>query len=514
MFWETSAPPDGRFTWTTRPTCGILVIGDEILNGSTTDTNSHFLCSKLHNRGVAVKKITVIGDNVDEIAQEIKIFSGRYDVVLTTGGIGPTHDDRTFEGLGLAFDEALEINKDLFQVVEVFLKKTKLADVDSAVEKFCKIPLSAKLLWGKDGAPQTPDQMSCFPSVQLNNVVCFPGVPKFCRLAYDQVEDTLFPQDETSNFYNEILYLRRNEVYLQENLTKIADNFKSQPHITIGSYPIMDNSYFKTKLVVESSNSDDGQKAMEQLRSEFKEYIVNYDEEAWIDANNKLEKYSRTVSDGFGGRLQRAIEVIDNVLEEYTPEQIAISFNGGKDCTALLHLLRARMDKKHGAGAKIQAFHILCGDEFSEMADFIRDAGRKYNLDTSELNGPMKSGLEQLKQRKPKVIAVFMGSRFTDPNGRYMKTECEFTDAGWPHFLRVCPLLTWHYVDIWRLLRALCVPYCSLYDKGFTSLGDRTKTKPNKVLQVGEGKYLPAYELREDSLERFGRQEGDQTPPL
>uniref|UniRef100_A0A1I7SMX6 FAD synthase n=1 Tax=Bursaphelenchus xylophilus TaxID=6326 RepID=A0A1I7SMX6_BURXY len=95
---------------------------------------------------------------------------------------------------------------------------------------------------------------------------------------------------------------------------------------------------------------------------------------------------------------------------------MAISFNGGKDCTALLHLLRCRIDKKHGPAAKIQAFHILCGDEFSEMADFIRDAGRKYNLDTSELNGPMKSGLEQLKIRKPKVVAVFMGSRFTDPN--------------------------------------------------------------------------------------------------
>uniref|UniRef100_A0A1I7SNR3 FAD synthase n=1 Tax=Bursaphelenchus xylophilus TaxID=6326 RepID=A0A1I7SNR3_BURXY len=69
-----------------------------------------------------------------------------------------------------------------------------------------------------------------------------------------------------------------------------------------------------------------------------------------------------------------------------------------------------------------------------------------------------------------------------------MKTECEFTDAGWPHFLRACPLLSWHYVDIWRLLRALCVPYCSLYDKGFTSLGDRTKTKPNKVLMTDNGK--------------------------
>uniref|UniRef100_A0A1I7SRY3 MoCF_biosynth domain-containing protein n=1 Tax=Bursaphelenchus xylophilus TaxID=6326 RepID=A0A1I7SRY3_BURXY len=277
-FWQTSSSPDGRNTWTRRPTCGILVIGDEILNGSTIDTNSHYLCAKLHKRGVGVKKIAVIGDNVNEIASEIRLFSGLYDVVLTTGGIGPTHDDRTFEGLGMAFDEELEINKELFQVVEVFLKKTKLADVDSAVEKFCKIPKAAQLLWGEEAAPQTPEQMTIFPSVQLKNVICFPGVPKFCRLAYDQLENTLFPRDRARNFYNETLYLKRNEVYLQENLTKIAETFKNRPNVTIGSYPIMDNNYFKTKLVVEAADPAEGMEAMEKLKSEFKgqEGVWNY----------------------------------------------------------------------------------------------------------------------------------------------------------------------------------------------------------------------------------------------
>src|SRR5262249_61477278 len=83
-------------------TAGILLIGNEILSGKITDANAAYLCRELRGLGVEVRRITVIPDEIDLIAAEVRAFSAEDDVVFTSGGVGPTHDDVTIEGVGRA----------------------------------------------------------------------------------------------------------------------------------------------------------------------------------------------------------------------------------------------------------------------------------------------------------------------------------------------------------------------------------------------------------------------------
>uniref|UniRef100_A0A914BYE0 FAD synthase n=1 Tax=Acrobeloides nanus TaxID=290746 RepID=A0A914BYE0_9BILA len=488
-----------------RTTAGIIVIGDEILKGSTNDTNSHFICKRLHNRGIDVKKITVVGDGVNEIADDVREFSNKYDIVFTTGGIGPTHDDRTFMGLAAAFDEELAVSKELKDVVIHYLKKAKFEEQEETIDKFCKIPKSANLLWGQVAKDK---KYKNYPSIQIKNVISFPGVPKYCEQAFDQLEETLFPLKEHAPFFSKTLYLKTTEIHIHHNLTLIANKYESEG-VTIGSYPVTDNSNYKTKFIVEAPDEEIGRKVIYDLKNAFKEYLTLYDEHSWEDSMKKYQKFRKNQPPEFASKLDDAMEILNKTFNEYPLEKIAISFNGGKDCTMLLHLVRVKLDEKFGPGTQIQGFHIICGDEFEELHSFILDVSKKYNIRMREVTGPMKSGLCQLKEEMPEITAVLMGCRSTDPRGAYMTGPCQWTDAEWPSFYRVCPLFDWTYSDIWKGLRGLSVPYCYLYDQGYTSLGDRAKTKPNPALRIPgkKEKYKPAYMLEEENLEREGRNE-------
>lgn len=78
------------------------------------------------------------------------------------------------------------------------------------------------------------------------------------------------------------------------------------------------------------------------------------------------------------------------------------------------------------------------------------------------------------------------------------------TDKNWPQIMRVSPILDWSYSDVWDFVHQLQIPYCSLYDQGYTSLGHKNNTDFNSALHTKNG-YLPAYFLEDGSLERQGR---------
>jgi molybdenum cofactor synthesis domain-containing protein len=99
-------------------TAALLVIGNEILSGKVRDTNSPFLAVELRKLGVDLERIVTIPDVVETIARETRALSHAYDYVFTSGGIGPTHDDLTMDGIALAFERKIVLHQSMIDRME------------------------------------------------------------------------------------------------------------------------------------------------------------------------------------------------------------------------------------------------------------------------------------------------------------------------------------------------------------------------------------------------------------
>src|SRR5438445_398149 len=149
-------------------TAGIILIGNELLSGKVVDANAAYLCRELRALGVDVRRIVVIPDEVNQIAAEVAQFSGRFDVVFTSGGVGPTHDDVTIEGVARAFGVPVVRDARMVEVIQRFSG----GNLNAARLRMAEIPEGALPMMG-DGL--------VFPAVVMKNVYVLPGVPELFR---------------------------------------------------------------------------------------------------------------------------------------------------------------------------------------------------------------------------------------------------------------------------------------------------------------------------------------------
>ncbi|GLA24218.1 hypothetical protein CBS147343_3968 [Aspergillus niger] len=222
-------------------------------------------------------------------------------------------------------------------------------------------------------------------------------------------------------------------------------------------------------------------------------------------------------------QTRTSLDVIATALHRYPLSELSLSYNGGKDCLVLLVLFLASLHPhpapEDGGLSSIPAIYALPPDPFPDVEEFVQWSARAYHLNvlkytTDPPRSTIKSTFEDYLFLNPGVKAIFVGTRRTDPHGAKL-THFDRTDSGWPDFVRVHPVIDWHYAEIWAFIRHLGLRYCGLYDRGYTSLGGTADTHPNPKLRVevdgaaGEevpaGQYKPAYELTEDLEERLGR---------
>jgi molybdenum cofactor synthesis domain-containing protein len=215
-------------------TAGILLIGNEILSGKITDANAAYLCRELRALGVEVRRITVIPDEVDLIATEVRAFSAEYDVVFTSGGVGPTHDDVTIDGVARALGVPVVREPRLVRLLEGYFK----GRLNEARLKMAEVP---------EGAELTAEGELVFPAIVVRNIYVLPGVPEIFRQKFDALKERF----REKPYYLCCVYVSMGEGTLADYLNALL---AGHPDLLLGSYPEFSNPEYKVKVTLESKD--------------------------------------------------------------------------------------------------------------------------------------------------------------------------------------------------------------------------------------------------------------------
>ncbi|MEE8556827.1 MAG: molybdopterin-binding protein [Myxococcota bacterium] len=233
---------------------GILIIGNEILTGKVEDANAPFLLRELRLLGVDVERVHVIPDEVEVIAQEVRQFSRAYDYVLTTGGVGPTHDDVTMEGIASAFGRKLARQTELEDQLRRALRGR---EPNESLLRMTLVPEGAGLIMSEG---------LWFPLVTVENVFIFPGIPSLLQKKFHETRHRF----KGSPVFLRRVYVTAMESDVAEDLNRLLEEF---PDLQLGSYPKLDESY-RTLLTLESRDEDYVSRALSSLLTRLSGEVV------------------------------------------------------------------------------------------------------------------------------------------------------------------------------------------------------------------------------------------------
>jgi FAD synthetase len=215
-------------------TAALIVIGNEILSGKVVDTNSTFLAQELRGLGVSLARVVVIPDEIETIAAEVRSVAPHVDVLFTSGGVGPTHDDVTIAGVAVGLGRQVLREPALERMLREFFGE----DINDARLKMAEVVEGTELLF--EGGLR-------FPTMRVENIYILPGIPEIFREKFNAIRQR-FAADP---FHLRVIYSREMESTLATFLNRTLESF---PQILLGSYPKLNNPEYRVRITLESKD--------------------------------------------------------------------------------------------------------------------------------------------------------------------------------------------------------------------------------------------------------------------
>lgn len=213
-------------------TAAVLVIGDEILSGRTKDKNAGYIADFFTQIGVDLREVRFVPDVEQEIVAAVNALRARYDHVLTTGGIGPTHDDITADAIAKAFGVPIDHDP---RAVAILARRFAPGDLNEARLRMARIPAGAELI---------ENPLSGAPGFSLGNVHVMAGVPSIMQAMLGKLAGRL---PTGRKMLSRTVPASMGEGRIAKGLAAIQAAY---PDVLIGSYPTHDERGFRTNLVL------------------------------------------------------------------------------------------------------------------------------------------------------------------------------------------------------------------------------------------------------------------------
>jgi molybdenum cofactor synthesis domain-containing protein len=226
-------------------TAAALVIGNELLSGKIADANTVVLARTLRRCGVRLERVVMVLDEVDVIVAEIRKLSKAHDVMFTSGGVGPTHDDLTIDAVAEAFDARIEISEE----IEGLLRDYYGERFTEGHRRMARIPEGARLVM---------TEHMPWPTIVMHNCWVLPGVPEIFAMKMPVVLSELVGAPVVSV----AVYTNLDEGLLKPHLDEVVAAY---PDIEVGSYPKWRHPSYRTKVTFDGMD----EKAVSAARDAF-----------------------------------------------------------------------------------------------------------------------------------------------------------------------------------------------------------------------------------------------------
>ena len=232
-------------------TAAMLVVGNEVLTGKVDEENIAVLARTLFRLGIELRRVVVCVDEVDVIADDLNALRQSHDLVFTSGGVGPTHDDVTIDGVARAFGRCVVRSAEVEALIHGYHAAKRIPVTDAHlrmahVVEGCRLVRAAALPW---------------PTLVVDNVYVLPGVPAIFAMKLKVLEAEL---DRGESFATAAVYTHLDEGSIAQQLVELT---QAHPQVLIGSYLAFRETRYRVKVTFDGRDATAVHAAADALRA-------------------------------------------------------------------------------------------------------------------------------------------------------------------------------------------------------------------------------------------------------